>query len=79
MQTPFDWLTIALFAGLVVLLLQRSAMAEPSDRLWQYAPPAVGCATVHYLGGHGHTFWAIAGLFVVVGYIIVVLKPHVVP
>lgn len=77
MQTPFDWVTVAVFAGLVVLLLQRSAMPQPSDRLWQYAPPAIGCATVNYLGNNGHAAWAVVGLLLVIGYIVVVLKPHI--
>jgi hypothetical protein len=78
MQTPFDWVTIALFAGLVVLLLQRSSMQEPSDKLWQYVPPAIGCATVNYLGNNGHPVLAVGGLILVIVYIIIVLKPHVI-
>lgn len=79
MQTPFDWVTVMLFTGLVVLLLQRSSMEEPSDKLWQYAPPAIGCAIVNYLGNEGYTIAAIAGIVAVIAYILFVLKPHVAP
>lgn len=76
MNTPFDWLTVAVFTGLVVLLLQRSAQPEPSDKLWQYAPPALGCAVVNYLGNHGHPVIAVIGLGAVLAYIYYVLRPQ---
>ena len=46
METVWDWVTVFGFAGLVTLLLQRSAEEEPRDELWQYAPPALGFAVV---------------------------------
>jgi hypothetical protein len=49
METPYDWLTIIVFAGLIVLFLQRSQGA-PRDHLWQYLVAAVGCAVTNYLG-----------------------------
>ena len=54
MQTVFDWLAIAVFAGLTVLFLQRSAAeTSPDDKIWHYAPPAVGCAASNYVGNLG--------------------------
>lgn len=79
METPFDWVTVAVFAGLVVLLLQRSSLDEPGDKLWHYLPPAVGCATVNSLGNAGQTLIAVIGLVAVLAYIIIVLKPHRMP
>lgn len=32
MQTPYDWITVAIFAGIVVLFLQRSVRAAPLRR-----------------------------------------------
>ena len=76
METPFDWLTVLTFMGLAVLFLQRSTEEKPSDSIWQYLPPAVGCALVNYLGNNGYGMIAIVGLVVVLAYIYYVLKPR---
>jgi hypothetical protein len=53
-QTVYDWIAVALFAGLVVLFLQRStAPEEHRDKAIHYVPPALGCAFANYLGNHG--------------------------
>ncbi len=75
MQSPFTWLALMVFTGLVVLMLQRSVAERPVDKLWHYAPPAVGCATVDYLGTHGQVVAAVVGLIAVIVYIISVLRP----
>lgn len=77
METPFDWLTLAIFTGLVVLLLQRSSQDEPGDKLWQYAPPAIGCALVNYIGNEGHVILAVCGLVVILAYIFYMLRPRI--
>ena len=88
MDTVYDWVTVALFAGLVVLFLQRSsAEGEPRDTIWQYLAASIGCAVANYLGnnavknyaeGHpdylGHIL-AVVTLVATVGYILLVLKP----
>ncbi len=74
METVFDWLTVATFAGLAVLYLQRSAMPESRDRTWHYLPPAIGCAVVNYLGNEGYVIIAGIALVVVLMYIYYVLK-----
>lgn len=73
-ETFWDWVTVFAFAGLVTLLLQRSAEEEPRDHLWQYAPPAVGCAFVNYIGNEGYHIPAAVLLAAVVVYIFKVLK-----
>lgn len=75
METVFDWLTLAVFGGLVVLFLQRSMEEEPADNLLHYAPPAIGCAFANWLGNSGHEVFAIAALALCVAYTLVVLKP----
>jgi hypothetical protein len=76
MQTPYDWLTIALFAGLIVIFLQRSmGQEEEKDSLLSYFPPAIGCAVVNYLGNEGYDVIAIAGIVAIVIYIQLVIKP----
>lgn len=77
METLFDWLTVLTFCGLAVLYLQRSSMDEPPDKIWHYAPPAIGCALVNYLGNEGFAVVGIAVLVAVFAYIFYVLKPRV--
>jgi hypothetical protein len=65
METPYDWLTIIVFAGLIVLFLQRSQGA-PRDHLWQYLVAALGCAATNYLGNEamkeGGTLYHVAAI-----------------
>lgn len=75
METPYDWVTVLIFAGLITLFLQRSSMDEPPDTIWQYMPPAIGCALANYLGNEEMHAFAIAVIAAVIGYIFVVLKP----
>jgi len=75
-HTINDWMTMGVFAGLIVLFLHRSmATAEPKDHLWQYLPPALGCAVANYIGNQGLGIWAGILLLAVIGYILIVLKP----
>lgn len=76
MTTLFDWLTIALFAALIVLFLNRSTSSgTPSDSMWHYAPPAVGCAAANYLGNHEQAALGFAVVALVIGYVVYFLKP----
>ncbi|MBX7539386.1 XrtV sorting system accessory protein [Qipengyuania sphaerica] len=74
METLWDWVTVFAFAGLVTLMLQRSNMEEPPDSLWHYAPPAIGCAVVNYIGNEGYDVVAAIGFSLIVVYVIKVLK-----
>jgi hypothetical protein len=76
MGTIYDWATMAVFAGLVVLFLQRSMSEnEPQDRIIHYLPPAVGCALANYLGNNGQGLIAWLLILAVIAYIIHILKP----
>ncbi|MBO9574358.1 MAG: hypothetical protein J7494_01345 [Sphingobium sp.] len=82
METAYDWLTLALFAGIIVLFLQRSSMENPPDRMIDYLPPTVGCAVANYAGNKGLEndnllLHGIAGALIigVVVYVWLVLKP----
>lgn len=83
MQTPYDWITVAIFAGLIVVFLHRSVGdSEPEDTIWHYLPPSVGCAVSNYLGNeaveNGSTLFhmlAIAGIIGVLAYIHFIIKP----
>lgn len=83
METPYDWITIAIFAGLIVIFLQRSVGdSEPQDSILAYLPPSIGCAAANYFGNEGfetgsavyHAI-AIIGIGAVLAYSYFVLKP----
>lgn len=75
MQTIYDWVTVAMFAGLIVLFLQRSTAEVQVDRVIDYLPPAVGCALGNYLGNHEQPVLAILVIAAVPVYVWYVLKP----
>jgi len=76
METVYDWMTMAIFGGLVVLFLHRSvADSEPKDHILQYMPPAIGCAIANYLGNEGHGPLSALIVVVVLAYVVIVLKP----
>jgi hypothetical protein len=75
LETVYDWVTVGIFAALVVLFLQRSTQDEPKDQLYQYFPPAIGCAVANYLGNNGYAIAALLLLGAVVGYTLFILKP----
>ena len=74
MSTVYDWATMVVFAGLVVLFLQRS-QGEARDELWQYLVAAVGCAGTNYLGNEGYDLAAIGLGGATLAFIFVILRP----
>ena len=75
METIYDWVTVAIFAGLIILFLQRSTVEEPSDRIYHYVPAAVGCAVANYFGNQEQSILAILLIAAVGAYTWFVLKP----
>lgn len=75
METPYDWITVAIFAGLVVVFLQRSVGDREQDSILSYLPAALGCALVNWLGNQGYHLFAVAGLVALAAYIWYVIKP----
>jgi hypothetical protein len=83
MQTIYDWVTVAIFAGLIVIFLQRSVGdGEPQDSILSYLPPAIGCAVSNYFGNEGleqgnaaYQILAALGIAAVIGYTYFVIKP----
>jgi drug/metabolite transporter (DMT)-like permease len=57
MESVYDWVTVAIFAGLVVLFVQRSTAVEEHprehDSLLLYLGAALGCAVANYVGNKG--------------------------
>ena len=78
METVYDWITVAIFGGLVVLFLHRSVQpGEPQDTIFHYLPPAVGCAVANWVGNPPQNQGLISFLIVltVLVYIAVILRP----
>jgi hypothetical protein len=71
----YDLATMAIFAGLVVLFLQRSTSPEPQDNVLLYLPPAGGCALANYVGNEGHGIVAALIILAVILYSYFILKP----
>ena len=75
METVYDWVTMAIFAGLVVLFLQRSSAEEPVDSIWTYLGAGVGCAVANYIGNEGQHLIAVIAIVATLAFIFIVLKP----
>lgn len=76
METVWDWLSMAIFVALAVLLLQRSVADEMVDKIWHYAPPSIACAVANQLGNNEQELLAVLLLVATVIYIFLVLKPR---
>jgi len=74
MSTVYDWGSMIVFAGLVVLFLQRS-QGEVRDQLWHYLVAALGCAVTNYLGNEGYHIAAVALAVATLAFIVMVLRP----
>ena len=77
MQSIYDWVSLAIFAGLIVLFLQRST-SERADKdvsLLYYLAAGVGCAVANYFGNRGQDIIAILLLAATVAFIFYFLKP----
>jgi Ca2+/Na+ antiporter len=78
MQSVYDWVTVAIFAGLLVLFVQRSTTEDQShehDSLLLYLAAAIGCAVANYLGNKGLHLLAVPLIVATVGFIIYFLRP----
>lgn len=77
METIYDWVTLAVFAGLIVLFMQRSDEdgAEANDPLYLYLAAGVGCGVTNYFGNEGNHVLAIPLLILTLGFILHFLKP----
>lgn len=75
METVYDWVTMALFAGLAVLFLQRSMEEELRDSILHYLIAGVGCAVANYLGNSGQDILAILLIVATIAFVLHFLKP----
>ena len=77
METIYDWVSLAIFAGLIVLFLQRSTgeRAEKDVSLLYYLGAGVGCAVANYFGNNGQDIIAVLLLVATGAFIFYFLKP----
>jgi len=77
MDTIYDWLSLAIFAGLIVLFLQRSTSdrADNDVPLLYYLGAGVGCAVANYVGNKGQDIIAVLLVAATIGFILYFLKP----
>lgn len=77
METPYDWITVGIFAGLIVLFMQRSTSDEETtdDPLWMYLAAGVGCAVANYFGNEEQHALAILVIGATLAFIVYFLKP----
>jgi hypothetical protein len=79
LETVYDWITVAIFAGLVVLFVQRSTSDEQApqqhDSLLLYLGAGLGCAVSNYLGNKGIHLLAVPLIFATIFFIIYYLRP----
>ncbi|GAA4000722.1 XrtV sorting system accessory protein [Sphingomonas humi] len=78
METPYDWITVGIFAGLIVLFMQRSTSDsgnDVNDPLWMYLAAGVGCAVANYVGNEGQHLLAILAIVGTLAFVFHYLKP----
>ena len=77
MQTAYDWITISIFAGLIVLFMQRSTVEDEkfNDPLWMYLAAGAGCAVANFLGNEKLHIPAILAIVATLVFIFYFLKP----
>jgi hypothetical protein len=81
METVYDWITVGIFAGLIVLFLQRSVGAV-RDQMWPYLVAAVACAVVNQIGNaaikQGDVIYHLAagaGIVAIIAFIHYLIRP----
>lgn len=82
MDTVYDWITVGLFAALIVLFLQRSTSPGPDekqDSLLTYLAAGAGCAVGNYLGNEGLHVLAVITIIGTVALVFYKLKPFAYP
>ncbi len=76
MKSPFDLVSIIMFAGIAILFLQRSASRERDPiAVWKYGIAAIGCAVGDVMGNSGLPIPAILVFVADLIFGVVILKP----
>ena len=78
METVFDWVSVFIFAVLIVLFVHRSTSAgddEPDQPIIPYLVGGVGCAVGNYFGNQDMLALAVLVLGATILYIFYYLRP----
>ena len=78
METVYDWVTVAIFAGLIVLFVQRSTTedeAQQHDSSPLYLGAGVGRAVANYVGNKGTHLIAVPLIAATLFFIVYYLRP----
>lgn len=78
METVYDWVSVFVFAGLIVLFVHRATSAkddDPDESVVPYLIGGVGCAVGNYLGNEVSPALAVLVLGLTVLYIFYYLRP----
>lgn len=75
METVYDWLTLALFAALIVLFVQRSMDHRANVSPVHYLVAGAGCALANYLGNEEMHLAGLLTLAAVIVYSQLTLDP----
>jgi thiamine transporter ThiT len=77
MTTIYDWVCLGIFAGLVVLFLQRSTGPQDhqDDSLIHYLVAGAACGVANYFGNEGQNAIAILLLVGTLAFVAYYLKP----
>jgi hypothetical protein len=76
MKSPYDIVSLILFAGVAILFLQRSASRERDPiAIWKYGVAAAGCAVGDIVGNAGLEIPAVAIFLAAVIFSLIILKP----
>ena len=78
METVYDWVSVFVFAGLIVLFIHRATSGsedEPDESVAPYLIGGVGCAVGNYLGNEVSSALAVLVLGLTILYIFYYLRP----
>lgn len=78
METVYDWVSVFIFAGLIVLFIHRQTSAaddDPDESVLPYLVGGVGCAVGNYFGNEGSPPLAVLILGATILYIFYYLRP----
>ena len=71
MDTPYDWISLAIFSGILALFVKQLREREAPDlhELTHYLIPSVGCSLANYFGNKDMTALAILLILGTIAYI----------
>ena len=78
METVYDWVSVFMFAGLIVLFVHRATSEDDDEAAQSMAPyliAGIGCAIGNYLGNQGFPPLAVLVLGATILYIVYYLRP----